>query len=519
MLMAAVLTAGCMDTQEPLSTRGEGTAAPRETRAREAAVTSRPAGWLYTEGNRIRLSTGEVWRGRGANLHDTRSCNACAYQPPDVNEVKRRVDALVDGWKANFIRFNLESYAQAEGRVSWQGVLEDPQYLAHVKEIIDYIGTKPGVYVLLSLWNDPTLSPEGWPTAATLPVWRKLADTFKGSPHVLFGVSNEPEENADGALDAQVWQAMNQTVAAIRAVEDAAGTPRHVITVQGTRMWAGALDYYVTHPITAGGGENIAYETHVYDPDSSFPRLFELPSRTLPVLIGEFGPRDDGFGTVMTEEDTRRLMNRAEALDLPYLAWTFHMRCPPNLLVDFTANACGVGMSLVPTAWGRILKDRLAQPWCVSSGCSPTALYDDAPRSGFEDWTGDWSQYSLTETGVVHGGSAAIRFEPDVWDGLYFHHEGLELSHYQSLELWVHGGTTGGQQVRLVLMDGLVELGSARLDAVLGHPITAGTWQKVSIPLSSLGPSSGTFRDVYLQGVSGLDQGTLYVDDIVLVPR
>ncbi|HYO56721.1 glycoside hydrolase family 5 protein [Archangium sp.] len=478
-------------------------------------------GWLYTEGNRLLLSSGEVWRGRGANLHDTRSCDACTYAPPNVNEVKRRIDTLVDVWNANFIRLNLESYASPYHenvnvpRVQWQGILDDPQYLAHVKEIVDYIGTKPGVYVLLSLWEDPTFSSLGWPTGQTIPIWRKLAKTFKNTPHVLFGLCNEPQSNDDGARDAQVWTAMNNTVAAIRAVEDEAGTPRHIITVQGTRNWGRWLDYYLTHPITAGGGQNIAYETHAYEPAIGFSQLFELPARTLPIIIGEFGP-DQG----MTEQDGERLMDRAEALDIPYLAWTFHMRCSPDLLVDFTDNACGVGMPLVPTSWGQRIKDRFALPWCAA-GCTPTSplvhVYEDDLGSRFEDWS--WAEHSLGETGVVHAGSKSIRFEPDEWNALHFHHVGLSLSQFQSIELWVHGGTAGGQQVKLSLSDGSLELGSVQLDVALGHPILAGTWQKVSIPFSSLGLSSGTLRGIELMDTSGVDQGAMYVDDLVLVPR
>ncbi|MBU8895188.1 polysaccharide deacetylase family protein [Corallococcus sp. M34] len=144
-------------------------------------------------------------------------------------------------------------------------------------------------------------------------------------------------------------------------------------------------------------------------------------------------------------------------------------------------------------------------------------IYDDALGNGFQDWS--WAEHSLDEATTVHSGSAAIRFEPDDWAGLYFHHDGLDLSAYQSIDLWVHGGSTGGQQVRLALLDGTTHLGDIRLDTALGHPIAPGTWAKVSIPLSSMGVSSGTLRDLYLQDDSGTNQGTLYVDDLVLVPR
>jgi hypothetical protein len=70
----------------------------------------------------------------------------------------------------------------------------------------------------------------------------------------------------------------------------------------------GPFDYYLTHPITAAGGTNIVYETHVYDPASDFNALFEVPGQTLPVIIGEFG-----------EQDADALMQRAEAAEIPYL--------------------------------------------------------------------------------------------------------------------------------------------------------------------------------------------------------
>lgn len=319
-----------------------------------------PSGWLRTEGNRILREDDSAFRGRGANLHDTRSCWACAWYQPDVEEVKRRADELVDVWGANFVRLLLESYPDDQGgAVQWQPVLDDPAYLADVIEIVDHLGTKPGVYVLLSHWVDPSFTAEGWPSAGTIDSWELLADVFRDYSYVLYGLVNEPEANYDGSQDAACWTAMNDTVAAIRAVEDQQASPHHVIAVQGTRAWARVLDYYITHPITAGGGVNIAYETHVYDSESEFDDRFVTPSQTLPVIIGEFGPAD-GY---MTLADSQTLMDEAENLEIPYLAWTFHPRCPPNLLVDNSGGGCGVNMSLVPTAWGQLLMDRLAAPY------------------------------------------------------------------------------------------------------------------------------------------------------------
>ena len=325
--------------------------APASSSASSRASSTTGTPWLKTEGNRILTEDGEPFRGRGANVQDTRGCNACSNQPPDADEVIRRIDELTDVWGANFIRLTLESGGSPS-------VLTDPDYLADIERIVDHVGEKPGVYVLLSLWHDPTFTSMGWPSAETHPVWEQLAHTFAEDSHVLFGLVNEPQDNYDGALNEEVWQAMNDTVEAIRAVEAEYGERRHIITVQGTGGWARHLSYYVDNPITAGGGEDIAYEVHVYDPATAFDDMFVKPAEEIPVIIGEFGPMHS-----MSMQDSATLMEVAEANDIPYLAWTFHMRCPPNLIEDFSNGGCGVDMPLEPSDWGRLFMERLAQPW------------------------------------------------------------------------------------------------------------------------------------------------------------
>ena len=132
--------------------------------------------------------------------------------------------------------------------------------------------------MLLSLWVDPTFSDLGWPTTDTIAIWQQLAETFKYDHHVIFGLVNEPQANWDGGLDPDCWTAMNNAVAAIRAVEDP--SPPHLVAVQGTGAWARRLDYYVDHPITAGGGDNIALRD---------PRL--RPGRRLPASSSRLRPR------------------------------------------------------------------------------------------------------------------------------------------------------------------------------------------------------------------------------------
>jgi hypothetical protein len=55
-------------------------------------------------------------------------------------------------------------------------------------------------------------------------------------------------------------------------------------------------------------------------------------------------------------------MDIAEKLDVPWIAWSFHNNCPPNLVTE-RKNACVAGAPLEPTAWGRLVKARLAKKW------------------------------------------------------------------------------------------------------------------------------------------------------------
>jgi hypothetical protein len=61
------------------------------------------------------------------------------------------------------------------------------------------------------------------------------------------------------------------------------------------------------------GGTNIAYETHVYNPTEEFEVLFEDPSLSLPVIIGEFAPQLDPNSPLMTLADCEALSPRRVA--------------------------------------------------------------------------------------------------------------------------------------------------------------------------------------------------------------
>jgi hypothetical protein len=318
--------------------------------------------WLYTEGNRIFKPGRTPWMARGVNIHDTRSCNACSWTAPNVNEVLRRIDEAVNIWGAKLLRLNLESYIAGNGRVQWQGISQDPSYLADIERIVHYVGSQyTGVYLMLVPWEEPSMTENGWPSDDTRRILSRLVDSFYDAPQVIFAVSHEPKQNIDGSLDAQCWNEMNQAVTSIRDQERQLGPYRHLVAVQGCRSQARDVSYYIDHPIVAGNGENILYEAHIYQSAVDFNRTLGNAMMALPMIIGSFGPNSNP-SDLMTIEDAQALIQLLEQNQVPWTAWSFHMRCrSTTLLVDQTEGGCGLNMPLIPTAWGQIIQGVLQQ--------------------------------------------------------------------------------------------------------------------------------------------------------------
>jgi hypothetical protein len=317
---------------------------------------------LRIQGNKILAPDGRPFRGRGANLPDTRSCNACTYQPPNVSGLNRWADELIDNWKANFIRFTLESYDAADGRTHWRSLLQDAAYLADIKTAVAHMTSKPGVYVMVTVFIDPTIDVDGtgWPTAATIPVYEKLAETFFDNPKVLFGLTNEPFAPED--RNAELEAIYLSSIDAIRAVERRLGAPEHVVVVQAPQLWSRYLDYFVDKPIQR---TQVAYEVHAYNPQEDFEDLITVPSRTLPIFIGEYGPAAINGQVLMDDNDVRALWTLCKSLEVPHIAWTFHQRCPPNLLSDTGGDGClrAPGYNFPRTSWGNLLYDYMRTAW------------------------------------------------------------------------------------------------------------------------------------------------------------
>ncbi len=88
----------------------------------------------------------------------------------------------------------------------------------------------------------------------------------------------------------------------------------------------------------------------------------------------------------------------------------------------------------------------LARPAAADVG-----VYADAIASGWQDWSWGGVTRSFAQSSPVHAGSAAIGVTyTDGWSGLQLGDpSAVDVSAYDSLRFWVHGGTAGGQGIQV----------------------------------------------------------------------
>jgi alpha-N-arabinofuranosidase len=139
------------------------------------------------------------------------------------------------------------------------------------------------------------------------------------------------------------------------------------------------------------------------------------------------------------------------------------------------------------------------------------ALYDDSFASGWMNWS--WASVDPANPSPVNSGTSSIAVTATApYQGLAFHHADVETQSYASLTFWIDGGPTGGQVLALV-----ASVGGVSQPSVTVGPLAPGVWQKVVVPLASLGAANVlNLSDIWLIDISGAEAPTYYVDDVRL---
>lgn len=139
-------------------------------------------------------------------------------------------------------------------------------------------------------------------------------------------------------------------------------------------------------------------------------------------------------------------------------------------------------------------------------------IYDEALAPGWQNWS--WATVDLASTAEANTGTVSIAVTPAAWSALYLRSADapLDTNGYLNFTFYVHGGTTGGQTIQVVAV-----INDAPQPGVRVATPTAGSWQKITVPLSSLGADNRTdVNGFWIQQGSGVDDPTYYVDTIVL---
>ncbi len=150
----------------------------------------------------------------------------------------------------------------------------------------------------------------------------------------------------------------------------------------------------------------------------------------------------------------------------------------------------------------------------MASAASERIVYGDGLSSGFENWS--WASSHFAQTGVVHGGSQAISFEPDAWAGLFVHASApIGFAEHTALRLYVRGAAPGAQQLTLSFQLGQATVWEMDANSVIaGGSVSATEWRVVNIAFS--GAPASQFDGLILSDRSGGNQTAVYVDDIAL---
>jgi hypothetical protein len=122
-------------------------------------------------------------------------------------------------------------------------------------------------------------------------------------------------------------------------------------------------------------------------------------------------------------------------------------------------------------------------------------VYTDALASGWQNWS--WNTtVNLSNAVPVYSGTASIAATYNsAWGGLYLHANSADISIYDTLQFWLHGGSAGGQRISVSL-----NYNGSTHEVIA----TAGTWQKISIPLSELGSPTAVTDLVWQDSTGGV---------------
>jgi len=149
----------------------------------------------------------------------------------------------------------------------------------------------------------------------------------------------------------------------------------------------------------------------------------------------------------------------------------------------------------------------------TSASGAAVVVYDDALASDWQDWSWGGLTRDFNRASPVHNGGASIAVSyTGSWSGLQLGDwQRLDVTAYDTLRFYVHGGSSGGQTIQ-------IQVGDSTTGASLTQDVipVADTWTQVDIPLADLGSPRWVSSVTWFNNTGG-SQSTFYLDDITIL--
>jgi len=299
---------------------------------------------LHIEGTRVLDSKNRPVRLRGVNVA------SLEWDSKGEGHVVESVRVAIRDWKVNHVRLPL-----AQDR--WFGVAPEQHdkgvaYRALVRQLVDECA-QAGVWVMLDLhWNNAgqwgkNIGQHVMPDRNSITFWRSVAREYRNHPAVIFDLYNEPHDVSwdmwlrGGTVTERVGQPP------VSLTFHAVGMQEMLDVVRSEGAWnlvvVGGLNWsYDFDGILAGRqlrdpyGNGVLYANHAYpfkgESVEKWIERMERATRTLPVIVSEFGSDPEGGAGLTGEQWVRQVLNTLESKKWHWTAWDFHPAAGPSLI-------------------------------------------------------------------------------------------------------------------------------------------------------------------------------------------
>jgi hypothetical protein len=250
------------------------------------------------------------------------------------------------------------------------------------------------------------------------------------------------------------------------------------------------------------------YSNHFYpgweSVDSWEKRVTEA-SRTLPILVGEFGGDAQSLPLDYPKRRVAQVLSVLKAHNWNWSAWCMHPAASPCLIADWTYKPTEYFGELVQLA----LAGKMVPIPNRQIKSDDKVVFDDSLQHQFQSWS---SAHLDLASATAHSGTHGIQVDAQAGQQLQLGTVPFDAMPYKAIALWVNGGPIGGQT--LILTANLMDAGQTPVSL---PELKAGEWTRVEIPFTSLGIAGQEgVKSFVLKAANGAALPTYFIDDVVI---